>query len=163
MAYAVSLFSFLDDEADAFDALHSDCAGKGERATLYIIDSLDCDATAYLPISSGRGATEPLATIENTDERSCADHCDDTDECTVFGMAPDGSCQLLSALGASSPLDEWHMFEMASVVSGEPGGCARSEQLFPMLLRDCFCDCAFEQRHGMCGQTLQARRSFDEL
>eukprot|EP01052_Picozoa_sp_SAG31_P013945 SAG31_NODE_851_length_11519_cov_4.727145_9_plen_162_part_00 len=158
-----SLVSFLDDEADAFDALHSDCAGKGERATLYIVDSLDCDATAYLPISSGRGAAEPLATIDNTDESSCADQCDDTDSCAVFGMAPDGSCQLLQALGASSPPDEWHMFEMASVVSGGPEGCARSGQLFSVLLRAYLCDCASEQYHGMRAQTLQARRSFDEL
>ena len=119
---------FLDDEIDEFDALHAECADKGVRAVLYMVESLDCDATPYLLSGGGRSnsviADYPATTGETNTVRSCADMCDDTAGCVSFALPADGDnkqCQILSAPPTAVNDPAWNVYSLLPTVPDESG------------------------------------------
>ena len=116
---------FLDDQMDMFDRLHETCGNRGTRAVLYMVESLDCDSTAYIQTALGYSEAAPLAEFdaghgETNTVPSCADACDDTDGCAAFGFNA-GACDLLSdaAVGAADP--DWLVHNMVATVPGSDG------------------------------------------
>ena len=45
---------FLDDEIKAFDDLHKHCHDIGVSTALYMIESMDCDNTPFLPVAKNK-------------------------------------------------------------------------------------------------------------
>eukprot|EP01043_Picozoa_sp_COSAG02_P039160 COSAG02_NODE_3072_length_7424_cov_3.895427_2_plen_1385_part_00 len=119
---------FLDDEIDEFDALHAECADKGVRAVLYMVESLDCDATPYHLSNGGRTdsviADYPANNGETNTVRSCADMCDDTDGCVSFALPADGDtkqCQILSEPPTNVNDPAWEVYSLLPTVPSEGG------------------------------------------
>ena len=119
---------FLDDEIGEFDALHTECADKGVRAVLYMVESLDCDSTPYLLSGGGRPdsviADYPANNGETNTVRSCADMCDDTDGCMAFALPDDGDhrqCQILSEPPTAQVDLDWDVYTIVPTVPDESG------------------------------------------
>ena len=90
-----------------------------------MVESLDCDSTAYIETALGYSEAAPLAEFdaghgETNTVPSCADACDDTDGCAAFGFNA-GACDLLSdaAVGAADP--DWLVHNMVATVPGSDG------------------------------------------
>jgi hypothetical protein len=91
---------FLGSELAEFEALSAECDGKDTRAILYMVDSLECDSTAFRATTFNRqGIIETYEPGNVPSLSACGDLCDDREGCEGFAYNSENACQLLNAGG----------------------------------------------------------------